>query len=125
MEPVENLDHDWSQIVDEQGRQLATVGHHLQLSRGLNRREQQRIRREGTCLACHQEIPNESLAVSILHHVAEVTGQLPETTKEHNDLVNKIVLTSAWVQVLVALGVPLGLVVAVAWHRRRRRRRAG
>ena len=58
MEPVENLDHDWSQIVDEEGNQLATVGHHFQLSRAFNKEEQQHVSREGTCLACHQEIPH-------------------------------------------------------------------
>lgn len=33
MESIVGLDHDWSQIVDEEGNQLATVGHHFQLSR--------------------------------------------------------------------------------------------
>ena len=79
MEPIENLDHDWSQIVDEEGKQLATVGHHFQLSRAFTKEEQLHISREGTCLACHQDIPDESLAVSFLHHVAKYTGQLPKT----------------------------------------------
>ncbi len=47
MEPIENLDHDWSQIVDEDGNQLATVGHHFQLSRAFNNQELLHISREG------------------------------------------------------------------------------
>ena len=121
MEPIENLDHDWSQIVDRQGNQLATVGHHFRLSRALNKTELQRVSREGTCLACHKEIPKESLAINILHHVAKYTGQLPETTDQHNSLLNKIALTSAWGQILVALGLPFALLAGVLWYRRRRR----
>ena len=95
MEPVENLDHDWSQVVTPEGEQVATVGHHFQLSRAFNKDELQHISREGTCIACHQEIPEQSLAVSLLHHVAEYTGQLPKTTAQHDSLVHKIVLSSA------------------------------
>jgi hypothetical protein len=123
MEPIENLDHDWSRIVDEEGAQLATVGHHFQLSRALNRGELQRVSREGTCLACHQEIPKESLAVSFLHHVAKYTDQLPETNQQHSDLVHKILLLAAWIQTVGVILVPLGLVTGVVWRRRRRRRK--
>ena len=122
MEPVQNLEHDWSRIVDEQGNQLATVGHHFQLSRALDQSEQQRVSREGTCRACHQEIPDESLAVNLLHHIAKYSGQLPETNQQHSGLVQKILLLAAWVQVAGAVIVPLGLVTGVFWWRRRRRR---
>lgn len=121
MEPIENLDHDWSQIVDEDGNQLATVGHHFQLSRAFTREEQLHIGREGTCLACHQDIPKESLAVSFLHHVAEYTGQLPTTTPEHSSLVHKILLTSAWLQFAVAWGIPV-LAIGGVWYWRHRSR---
>jgi hypothetical protein len=96
---VENLDHDWSVVVDEEGNQLATVGHHFKLSRAFNKEELDHISRQGTCTACHQNIPKESLAVSLLHHVAQYTGQLPKTSDQHDSLVNKIVLSSAWAQV--------------------------
>lgn len=109
MAAVDNLDHDWSQIVNEDGEQLATVGHHFKLSRAMNREEIQRVSRQGTCTACHSELPEESLATSLLHHVAKYTGQLPETTDDHNQLLHKIVLSSAWAQVLLG-----GCVVALA-----------
>lgn len=121
MEPVENLNHDWSQIVDQEGNQVATVGHHFQLSRAFTKEEQLHISREGTCLACHQEIPEESLAVSFLHHVAKYTGQSPKTKQQHNSLLRKILLLSAWVQVSVALLLPM-VSLAGIWYWRRRRR---
>ena len=120
MEPIEGLDHDWSQIVDASGQQLATVGHHFQLSRAFNQQELARIRREGACLACHQEIPSQSLAVSFLHHVAEYTGQIPETTEQHNALLRKILLLSGWVQVGgVAVGLLSFILLWRGWRRKR------
>jgi hypothetical protein len=120
MEPIEGLDHDWSQIVDESGSQLATVGHHFQLSRAFNAKEIALIKREGTCLACHQEIPKESLAVSFLHHVAKYTGQLPETTDQHNSLLHKVLLTSAWAQLGIVGAAFLACGGVLYWRLRRR-----
>jgi hypothetical protein len=119
MEPIEELDHDWSRIVDESGNQLATVGHHFQLSRAFNSRELALIKRDGTCIACHQDIPKESLAVSLLHHVARYTGQLPETTDKHNALLHKLLLTSAWGQLLVVAVAAL----SAGWYLRMRHRK--
>ena len=59
-------------------------------------------------------------AAGALTQVAEYTGQLPETPDEHDSLVNKIMLTSAWVQTLLAIGAPLAVLFAfVMWRRRR------
>lgn len=124
MEPIANLDHDWSRIVDENGKQLATVGHHFQLSRAFNKSEIDRISRDGTCLACHQEIPDKSLAVSLLHHVAQYAGQIPKTRDEHSGLIHKIVLTSAWVQAALAMGIPLSVIGFIAWRQRRKHSQA-
>jgi hypothetical protein len=120
MEPIENLSHAWSQIVTPEGEQVATVGHHFKLSRAFNKDELEHISREGTCTACHQEIPQQSLAVSLLHHVAKFTGQLPKTTDQHDSLVHKIVLSSAWAQVLGARAGFFVLLVGICmvWRRR-------
>ncbi len=123
MEPIENLTHDWSQVVDRDGNQVATVGHHWQLSRPFNKEEMQHMSREGTCLACHREIPDGSLAVSFLHHVAQYTGQVPKTREQHSSLVHKIVLMSSWTQFTLVVTAVVGVVVGGAvWYRRRRRR---
>ena len=121
MEPIDGLSHDWSQIVTEDGVQLQTVGHHLSQSRPLNNREREVMTRDGVCLSCHQEIPNESLAVSILHHIAEYTGQMPHSNDQHDKLVNKIVLTAAWVQVIGIFSVPLVVIFGCVWVYRKLR----
>jgi|GEM_PF-95927 len=120
MEAIPNLDHDWSRIVDEDGKQVATVDHHFTLGRAFNKSEIDRISRDGTCLACHQEIPSGSLAVSLLHHVAQYTGQIPKTASEHNSRLHKIVLSSAWTQMLLAISVPLSVAAFFVWRRHSR-----
>lgn len=108
MEAIPNLENDWSVIVDREGNQLATVGHHWKLSRAFNQSEIERMSRDGTCIACHQEIPEHSTAINLLHHVAKYTGNLPETNQQHRSLIHRIVLLSAWGQVLL---IPVAVVV--------------
>ncbi len=116
---IDGLTDDWSRIVDEAGRQLMTVGHHFPLSRPLNDRERALLDRRGVCLACHHEIPAGSLAVNILHHVAEATGQLPVTAEQHGNLLHKVLLTAGWSQVGgAALVLLLVLLLLVRWLRR-------
>ena len=122
-EAVAGLTADWSRVFDPDGKQLQTVGHHFQHSRPLNEKERKHISRDGVCLSCHKEIPDQSLAVSVLHHVAEYAGQLPEDPDQHDSLVNKILLLAGWVQVVGMVGLPLAVVVAGVWFWRRRRRR--
>ena len=121
MEAIENLDHDWSQIVDQDGKQVATVGHHWKLSRAFTKEEIEHMTREGTCIACHQEIPDQSVAVDLLHHLAKYSGQLPKTNEQHANLVHKIVLSSAWLQVL-AIPTCLGIITTIIIRRRRAKR---
>ncbi len=128
IEPISELTADWSRFVTEDGEQLQTVGSHFSLSRPLNNQERAHINRQGVCLACHQEIPDQSLAASFLHHVAKYAGMLPKTPKQHSALVYKILMITAWLQTSLAIAGPLLLVVLciVLWfvNRRRRRKRA-
>ena len=79
--------------------------------------------RRGVCLACHQEIPDRSLAVNLLHHVARTTGQLPKTPEQHNSLIHKMLLFAGWGQVGLAFGGPAVGGAFVLWLLLRRRRR--
>jgi len=121
IEPIVGLRADWSRFVTEDGTQLMTVGHHWPLSRPLNNVERANMDREGVCLACHREIPTESVAVSLLHHVAEATGMLPRDNAAHSNLIHKNILLAAWVQVGGMVAGPV-MVIAALWYVRRRRR---
>lgn len=72
-------------------------------------------------MAYDQSIPEESLAVGLLHHVAAVTGQIPHTAEQHDSLVSKITLMSAWTQVLAVVGA-FGVFGVCYWGWWRRRR---
>ena len=71
------------------------------------------IDRRGLCLACHQEIPDKSLPVAVLSHVAAMASMRPETTDQHNDLLHKLVLLAAWVQVGGPIAVGIAVVILV------------
>jgi len=122
-EAIAGLTADWSRIVTPEGQQTQTVGHHFTRSRPLDDTQRAMMDRRGVCLACHQEIPDRSLAVNLLHHVAEATGQLPKTPEQHNSLLHKMLLFAGWGQVAAMVGGPLAVLAAGWWFWRRRRRR--
>ncbi|MHC4697327.1 MAG: multiheme c-type cytochrome [Planctomycetota bacterium] len=111
IEPIDGLTADWSRFVTEDGRQLLTVGHHFSSSRPLNDKERANMDRRGLCLSCHQEIPTQSLAVSLAHHLGEYADALPKTHQEHSRLLHKILLFAAWGQ---AGGMALFILTVVA-----------
>lgn len=52
---------DLSQVVAENGRQIATVGTQWPLSRALNKIELDGFLRIGTCMGCHRNMDNKVL----------------------------------------------------------------
>ncbi len=112
---------DWTAVIDQDGRQLMTVGHHFLDSGPLSKRQREKLDRHNVCLGCHQEIPKEDLAVTLLHHVAQMTDKAPLTRTEHEGLIHKILLTAAWSQAVVPV-VVLTLLGAFIFYRWRRRR---
>jgi hypothetical protein len=123
IEPIPGLVADWSRFVTEDGQQLQTVGSHLSLSRPLNNEEREHMSRRGVCLACHREIPDQSLAASFLHHTAKYAGMLPKTPDQHNALVYKMLMVTAWLQTAAAMGGPVVVLGCIVWWLRKRRRR--
>ncbi len=115
IEPVPGLEADWSRFVTEDGKQLQTVGHHFSGSRPLNDKERANTGRQSLCLACHQEIPTESLAVSLLHHIARHADALPKTGEQHAGLIHKTLLFSAWGQAGGAVATMLAALGALGW----------
>jgi hypothetical protein len=118
---IPNLNHDYSSMLDTNGTQLQTVGNHWKLSQALGNRTRSRLDRRGTCLACHQEMPSEDLAVSLMVHTAKFAG-VKIDNKVHHAILHKTILLSAWVQVLAGL-ILGGSFVYWLMRRRRKQRR--
>jgi hypothetical protein len=97
---IGNLTMDWSRFVTEQGKQLQTVGHHFNLSRPLNNAERSKLDRMGVCFSCHQTIPDNDLAVSLMHHVAKYSGMNIDNSAHHN-ILSKMLYLSAWTQIII------------------------
>ncbi len=99
---IPNLKMDWSRFLDEDGRQLQTVGHHFSGSRPLNKEELNKLDRRGVCMSCHQSLPDGDVAIDLMSHVAKY-ADIEIDNKEHDAILNKSTHIAAWVQVLGGL----------------------
>ncbi len=115
---IKNLKDDYSRFVDENGTELQTVGNHWKLSQAMDNKTRAKVDRRGVCLSCHQEIPKEDLAVSLMVHTAKVAG-VKIDNDIHHTILHKSLLLSAWIQVLG--GVILGLLIIYFIFRRRKK----
>ena len=113
---IANLKHDYSVMLDKNGTQVQTVGNHWRLSQALDNKTRAKLDRLGACLSCHKEMPDEDLAVSLMVHTAKFSG-LKIDNAMHNNIVNKSILLSAWVQVLG--GLFLGMLTVYLYMRYR------
>ncbi len=59
-QPVAKLDHDLSQIVTRDGKQLVSVGSHWPLTGPLPQGMREKMERSGLCLGCHQNMADPS-----------------------------------------------------------------
>lgn len=76
-----------------------SLGRHFKLSAPLSKAQRDKLDRSGVCFSCHQDIPKGTLAVSAMVHMS----QMAEThidKKMHNEILNKTLNLSAWVQSL-------------------------
>lgn len=58
---IPKLDHDLSQIVTRDGKQLVTVGSHWPLTGPLTQAQRNKMERTGLCMGCHQNMLDEDL----------------------------------------------------------------
>ena len=110
---IPNLKHDYSQFIDVNGTQLMTVGHHWKLSGPLSKEQRDKLDRRGVCLSCHKDIPDGSLAVSAMVHIAKM-AEFKIDKKEHASILNKLLNIGAWFQIFIALFIAL-LVLYIAY----------
>ncbi len=115
---IPNLHMDWSRFVDEKGTQLQTVGHHFDLSGPLDEATRSKLDRRGVCLSCHQTVPDNDMAISLISHMAKY-AHVRIDKKEHAEIISRSIRIGAWVEILS----PILLVLFVLWWWRKRRNR--
>ena len=112
MPAIANLHYDYSKFLDEDGKQLQTVGHHFSLSGPLSKEQRDKLDRSGVCFSCHQDIPKGNLAVSAMIHMAEM-AEINIDNNMHRNIVNKSVNISAWFQVFASVVIVMIMILAV------------
>jgi len=113
---IPNLHMDWSRIIDEDNNQLQTVGHHLSGSRPLNKDELMKLDRRGVCISCHQSIPDQDLAVSLMSHVGEFAG-MEIDNETHSGILHKNLRFSAWIQLILPILFLVGIILWLSGKR--------
>ena len=111
MPAIPNLKYDYSKFIDENGKQLQTVGHHWTLSGPLSKAQRDKLDRSGVCFACHQDIPKGNLAISAMTHVAEM-AEINIDNKFHKEIVNKALNVTAWIQIVGGIFILLVILFA-------------
>ncbi len=97
-----NLKHDYSVLIDANGKQVQTVGNHWKLSSALDNETRAKLDRRGMCLSCHEDIPSGNLAISAMAHAAKMAG-VKVDKKMHSTILNKVLNIGAWVQVILPI----------------------
>lgn len=81
---IPKLDHDLSQIITRDGKQLVTVGSHWPLSGPLTEEQRSKMERTGLCMGCHQNMLQEDLW-------SKVNSEKFVNNKEHQEVMDKAI----------------------------------
>jgi len=106
-----DLPFDLSQIVTRDGEQLVTVGHHWPLSGPLPQETREKMERAGTCIACHQHIPDGDVFVKMITTAGNMTDFTPHSDEEHSKLLSRDIRLVVYFQILT----PIVLVILLLY----------
>lgn len=118
---IAGLKYSGSKFLDENATQLMSMGH-LRLERPLSKKQLSKLDRSGTCLSCHESIPDGNLAVSSMSHIAQMSG-IEIDKEEHNSIMNKLLLLSAWVQILAGVILGMGILSLFIMYKTQKKER--
>jgi len=119
---INELEYDLSRIVTRDGIQVMTVGHHWPLSGPLSQESREKMERIGVCIACHQDIPDGSIPVSMLVKTGGILGMVPHTDAEHSKLLNDDLYWSALTKILIPVEIFLLIIVGFLLIRKRNKK---
>lgn len=107
---IKGLYGDFMKVLNKDGKQIMSVGSHWKESMPLTKKQRIKLERTGTCTACHQDIPNGSIPMSMLGQVAKVTGLSFKENSAHAGLIRENNIIISWIKsigiILLLLFVP-------------------
>lgn len=108
---IKELHGDFMQIIGKDGRQVQTVDSHWPTAMPLTADQRDLLSREGTCIACHTDIPDGAVPIRMLGKIAEVANLSFASEEAHGQLLNQNNLLISWVKaagvVILILLVPV------------------
>lgn len=117
------LHGDFMQLLDHNDRQMQTVDSHWPDARPLTVAQRDKLARQGTCAACHQDIPDGSLPMKMLGKVAEVTRLSFAPASAHAKLLRENNIGIAWVKIAAIIGGILFVAAGSIWLFRKLKRK--
>lgn len=110
---IKDLHGDFTQILNSEGKQTQTVDSHWPTSMPLTEEQRDVLSRGGTCLACHQDIPNGAIPIRMLGKIAEVADLSFASEQAHGDLLRQNNVLISWIKaggiIALILMIPVGI----------------
>lgn len=95
---IAELHGDFMQLLDSEGNQKQTIDSHWPTSMPLTSAQREILSRSGTCLACHQDIPDGSIPIRMLGKIAEVANLSFASGEAHGQLLRENNILISWVK---------------------------
>lgn len=111
---IKDMHNSFSKIISKDGKQLITVDSHWELSSPLTQEQRDKLDRNGTCMACHQDTPGGSIPMAMLEKIAHITNMSFADGESHAKLLNQNNVLIAWIKFLGIIGLLLLPFICVA-----------
>lgn len=95
---IADLHGDFMQLLDSEGNQKQTIDSHWPTSMPLTSAQREILSRSGTCLACHQDIPDGSIPIRMLGKIAKVANLSFASGEAHGQLLRENNILISWVK---------------------------
>lgn len=111
---IKGLHSNFMQIITKDGEQLLTVDSHWKLSSPLTPKQRAKLDRNNTCIACHQNIPDGSFPISMLHQVARIANLSFADGEAHAKLLDQNNVLIAWIKLIAIIALLIAPFIAIA-----------
>lgn len=117
---IKDLHGDFMQLLNAEGKQVQTIDTHWPTSMPLTVAQRDRLARAGTCMACHQDIPDGSIPMEMLGKVAKVANLSFAPADDHAHLLRENNILIAWIKVIAIFAGILAIpVIGICYAKRK------